>query len=74
MAQKQRLITKMTKCRGLKEKRRGAVASYVDVLSRYVEQPTHTHKTTCSKCGMVWEGVMGYVCRNVDCPVQLKVT
>jgi hypothetical protein len=41
---------------------------------RYIEQPTHSHKTTCSKCGMVWEGVMGYVCGNVDCPVQLKVT
>ena len=41
---------------------------------RYVEQPTHTHKTTCSKCGMVWEGVMGYVCSDLNCPVQLKVT
>ena len=41
---------------------------------RYIEQPTHTHKTTCSKCGMVWKGVMGYVCGDVNCPVQLKVT
>ena len=41
---------------------------------RYVENPTHTHKTTCSTCGMVWEGAMGYVCSNLNCPVQLKVT
>jgi hypothetical protein len=27
----------------------------------------------CSKCGMVWKGVMGYVCTSQDCPVQLKV-
>jgi hypothetical protein len=24
----------------------------------------------CSKCGMVWKGVMGYVCSNQPCPVQ----
>jgi len=28
----------------------------------------------CSKCGMVWKGVMGYVCPSQDCPVQIKVT
>lgn len=30
--------------------------------------------TICSKCGMKWEGVMGYVCSSSDCPVQFKVT
>ena len=30
--------------------------------------------TICSKCGMKWQGVMGYVCAQSDCPVQLKVT
>lgn len=30
--------------------------------------------TICSKCGMKWEGVMGYVCPSYDCPVQPKVT
>jgi hypothetical protein len=30
--------------------------------------------TICAKCGMKWEGVMGYVCPSNDCPVQLKVT
>ena len=28
----------------------------------------------CSKCGMVWTGVMGYVCPSQDCPVQLKTS
>jgi ribosomal protein L37E len=28
----------------------------------------------CSKCGMVWKGVMGYVCSNTQCPVQPKVS
>lgn len=41
---------------------------------RFVENPVHSHKTTCSKCGMVWENTMGYVCSDVNCPVQLKVT
>ena len=35
--------------------------------------PTYWAQQTCSKCGMKWNGVMGYVCSNVDCPVQLKV-
>jgi hypothetical protein len=30
--------------------------------------------TICAKCGMRWEGVMGYNCFLSDCPVQLKVT
>ena len=30
--------------------------------------------TICGKCGMKWEGVMGYSCYLQDCPVQLKVT
>ena len=41
---------------------------------RFIENPVHSHKTTCSKCGMVWENTMGYVCSDVNCPVQLKVT
>jgi hypothetical protein len=28
----------------------------------------------CTKCGMVWKGVMGYVCTHLNCPVQMKVT
>ncbi len=28
----------------------------------------------CLKCGMVWSGVMSYVCSNMNCPVQVKVT
>jgi hypothetical protein len=30
--------------------------------------------TTCSKCGMEWKGVMGYVCSTYECPVQMQVT
>ena len=30
--------------------------------------------TTCSKCGMKWNGPMGYVCPSQDCPVQFKAT
>jgi hypothetical protein len=28
----------------------------------------------CVKCGMTWTGVMGYVCQDNDCPIQMKVT
>jgi hypothetical protein len=35
--------------------------------------PTTFSETKCSKCGMVWKGVMGYVCSQTDCPVQVKV-
>lgn len=27
----------------------------------------------CIKCGMMWQGVMGYVCPNMDCPIQPKI-
>lgn len=37
-------------------------------------RPPSLTPTTCSKCGMVWQGVMGYVCSQSDCPVQFKVT
>lgn len=38
-------------------------------------QPPYYSKTsTCSKCGMVFEGVMGYYCPSNDCPKFLKVT
>jgi hypothetical protein len=30
--------------------------------------------TICVKCGMKWEGSMGYVCTSSDCPMQFKVT
>jgi hypothetical protein len=30
--------------------------------------------TTCAKCGMRWEGVMGFVCMQSGCPVQMQVT
>lgn len=30
--------------------------------------------TACSECGMQWSGVMGYVCPNIKCPIQPKVT
>lgn len=31
-------------------------------------------KNICPKCGYNWEGVHGYVCYQVDCPTQMKVT
>jgi hypothetical protein len=36
--------------------------------------PPRLNSTVCSKCGMEWKGVMGYVCSRNDCPVQVKVT
>ena len=35
--------------------------------------PPRLNSTVCSKCGMEWKGVMGYVCSSQDCPVQVKV-
>lgn len=35
--------------------------------------PTVT-SVTCSKCGMVWSGVMGYYCPQTNCPIQPKAT
>lgn len=31
-------------------------------------------QVTCSKCGMVWSGVMGYYCPQANCPIQPKAT
>ncbi len=30
-------------------------------------------RVVCQKCNMVWEGVMGYVCHRIDCPIQPKI-
>lgn len=35
---------------------------------------TYDTATKCSKCGMEWKGVMGYVCSDMNCPVQMKIT
>ena len=49
-------------------------------LERIMTQPPIEHNqpygdiTTCSKCGMVWKGAMGYVCIQPGCPVQMQVT
>lgn len=29
-------------------------------------------RKSCPTCGIMWEGVMGYVCPNLECPVQPK--
>lgn len=36
--------------------------------------PNTWGSATCSKCGMVWSGVMGYVCPTLGCPMQAQVT
>lgn len=36
--------------------------------------PTGQVQLACSKCGMLLNGVMGFVCPNQDCPVQPKIT
>ena len=27
----------------------------------------------CHKCGMIWKGIMGYVCPRMDCAIQPKI-
>jgi uncharacterized protein YeaC (DUF1315 family) len=27
----------------------------------------------CTKCGMMWRGIMGYHCPRMDCPIQPKI-
>lgn len=34
-----------------------------------VQQP----EIKCQKCGMMWQGVMGYVCPRMDCEIQPKI-
>lgn len=36
--------------------------------------PTWPDKVYCPKCGMEWSGVMGFVCADQKCPIQMKVT
>jgi hypothetical protein len=46
-------------------------------LERIMTQPPiepYSGGTTCAKCGMRWEGAMGYVCIQPGCPVQMQVT
>ena len=42
--------------------------------SAKIQPPTQLDSTSCSVCGMLWTGTMGYVCLNQNCPVQMKVT
>lgn len=37
-------------------------------------QPYYSNTTTCSKCGMVFEGAVSYYCPQNDCPTFMKVT
>jgi len=36
--------------------------------------PLKSNSTTCTRCGIRWEGVMSYYCSNLDCPIQMQVT
>lgn len=36
--------------------------------------PKLSNSTQCPTCGMVWKDVMGYVCPNTGCPMQMTVT
>ena len=37
-------------------------------------QPTWPNIKSCSKCGMNLSGVMGYVCYDLQCPTQMRIT
>lgn len=32
------------------------------------------HVSNCPKCGIKWDGAMGYVCPRTDCPTQAVAT
>lgn len=34
-------------------------------------EPYSPAKATCSRCGMDFSGVTGYVCNNMDCPMGM---
>lgn len=36
--------------------------------------PPYNPSTICPKCGMNWDGIMGYVCMNQPCPIQPSST
>lgn len=36
--------------------------------------PPSAKLTTCSKCGVDWDGAMGYACTRSDCVMQFKAT
>ena len=38
------------------------------------EIPMGPPQVTCSKCGMVFTGAMGYYCPQTNCPIQPKAT
>lgn len=37
-------------------------------------EPYMPARSTCSKCGMDFSGVTGYVCNNMDCPMGMGPT
>ncbi len=40
----------------------------------YISQPSLYPRNRCSKCGMILENVMGYVCADISCPTFPQVT
>ena len=40
----------------------------------FMPTPINKPNIRCDKCGMVWEGAMGYVCPRQDCTIQPKIT
>jgi hypothetical protein len=45
-----------------------------DIPNPFPTIPTLSNKVYCPKCGMEWSGVMGYVCNDQRCPIQMKVS
>lgn len=43
------------------------------IVPTYPTNP-YSNVTKCHKCGMEWKGVMGYVCSDMYCPVQVRTT
>jgi len=44
------------------------------VIPKLPEQPPEIIEYQCGECGMVFSGIMGYVCGSPRCPVFPRVT
>lgn len=50
------------------EKATKAAEAELKIIQPMPIGPRFSNETVCEKCGMKFDGVMGYICPNNDCP------
>jgi len=50
----------------------GFKAGRFDALQQPIDNYPVQRQVKCSKCKLSWEGVVGFYCPDIHCPIQVK--